>query len=130
MQRRLWQAEGTYAAARKEYEDILRNLRSQSLKINKDEVYEYYYMKFIHGTQNWLFEDYHKMLDELGGHDCQFAPPVYAYFLNEFTEARHVHILSALTRFVDSGEFYLGREHIENGLRGSSENLASPCPII
>src|SRR2546426_2855734 len=100
----------------KEYEGILRNLGSQSLKINKDEVYEYYYMRFIHNSESWLFENYQEMLDQVGSYEKQFSPLVYAYFLSKFTESRHAHILSALARFVDSGDFYLSREHVENGL--------------
>ena len=114
----------------KEYDDILRNLGSQSLKINKDEVYEYYYMRFIHNSESWLFENYQEMLDQVGGYEKQFSPLVYAYFLSKFTESRHAHILSALARFVDSGDFYLSREHVENGLYGSSRNLALSTPVV
>ena len=114
----------------KEYDDILRNLGSQSLKINKDEVYEYYYMRFIHNSESWLFENYQEMLDQVGGYEKQFSPLVYAYFLSKFTESRHAQILSALARFVDSGDFYLSREHVENGLYGSSRNLALSTPVV
>ena len=113
----------------KEYEDILRNLGSQSLKINKDEVYEYYFMKFIYSSEGWLFEDYREMLDQLGGYDQQFLPPVYSYFLRNLTESRHLHILAALGRFVDSGDFCMGREHIGNDLSGASKSLLLPRPI-
>jgi|CXWL01.1.fsa_nt_gi hypothetical protein len=112
----------------KEYEDILRSLGSQSLKINKDEVYEYYFMKFIYGSEGWLFEDYREMLDQLGGYDQQFLPQVYSYFLRSLTESRHRHILSALGRFVDSGEFCMGREHIGNDLSGANSNLLLHLP--
>jgi len=108
----------------KEYEDILRNLGSQLLKINKDEVYEYYYMRFIHHSENWLFDNFQEMLDQVGGYEKQFTPPVYTCFLNKFTESRHAYILSVLARFVDSGDFYLDREHLEHGLSDSSKNLA------
>lgn len=95
-----------------EYGQILRNLHTQSLTINKEQVYEYYFMKHIFNTENWLFEDYQDMIGHLGGYSAQFLPPVYEYFLTGFNEARHAKVLVTLSRFLDSGDFRLGREHM------------------
>ena len=111
-----------------EYEEVVRNLGAQSLQINKDEVYEYYYMRFIHHSENWLFEDYKNMVEQLGGYGKQFLSLVYAYFLQRFTESRHDHILSVLARFVDSEEFYLSRKYLEAGY-SESKDLALSAPV-
>lgn len=95
-----------------EYGEIIRQLDVLLLKINKEEVYEYYYMKFIHNTENWLFENYQEMISQLGGYGGQFSPSVYNYFLRQFTTARHLENLSVLSRFVNSGAFRLNSEHV------------------
>ncbi|NWF37932.1 hypothetical protein F3F96_02105 [Mariprofundus sp. NF] len=95
-----------------EYEQIVRNLDVQSLQINQSEVYEYYYMKFIYNTENWLFEDYEKMTEELGGYYGQFTSNVYEIWLREWTEGKHLGIRKSLRNFTDSGDFRLNHSHI------------------
>lgn len=90
-----------------EYGYILRNLKSLDVKIDRDEVYEYYFMNFIYNTENWLFNDYSKMIKTLGGYSEQFTPRVYDYFLREWSVGRHKEILETLENFVESGDFRL-----------------------
>lgn len=90
------------------YKETLLHLNTQkSFKINTEEVYEYYYMNFIYNTEDWLFRDYQGMLKQIGGYDKQYYPPVYSYFLSDFTGPRHHQIMSKLTKFVESGDFRL-----------------------
>jgi hypothetical protein len=94
------------------YSEILHHLDRQSLQINKEQVYEYYFMKNIFNTENWLFADYQDMIARLGGYRAQFSSSAYDYFLNGFNEFRHAQVLDTLSRFVDSDDFRLGREHM------------------
>ena len=57
-----------------EYENILLDLPQQKLNVNMNDVYEYYYMKFIDNVDNWLFKDYKGFLKEIGG-ACQTGWP-------------------------------------------------------
>jgi hypothetical protein len=95
-----------------EYRELLLNLENIHLEIDKAKVYEYYFMKNIYNTENWLFEDYQNMLKQLGGYRAQFSPSVYDYYLDRFNEARHAQVLLSLRHFVDSGDFRLGPEHM------------------
>ncbi|PCH54300.1 MAG: hypothetical protein COC22_00405 [Flavobacteriaceae bacterium] len=95
-----------------EYEYIVRNLDTQSLKINEPEVYEYYYMKFIYNSENWLFDDYEKMIEELGGYDGQFTSKVYDIWLSEWTKERHFDVSETMRQFIDSGDFRLNHSHM------------------
>lgn len=95
-----------------EYRELLLNLENLTLEIDGNKVCEYYFMKNIYNTENWLFEDYQGMLDNLGGYSAQFSSAVYEYFLNGFNQARHEQVLSSITRFIDSGDFRLGSEHL------------------
>lgn len=95
-----------------EYYDLLINLGRQELSIDLNEVYEYYYMKNIHNTEDWLFNSYSELILNLGDRRKQFESPVYDYFLDEFTEEKHNKIIKTLNNFVGSGDFRLSHTHI------------------
>lgn len=95
-----------------EYSDVLMNLKSQEITINKNQVYQYYYMKFIHNNENWLFNNYSEMISELGGYENQFKLQVYDYFLRDLTEEKHNKICKTINNFIESGDFHLNKSHI------------------
>ena len=95
-----------------EYGNILMHLDVQTIKINKEEVCEYYYMKFIQSDLDWLIQDYLGMIEQLGGYGGESYTPVYGYFLGKFSEERHLKVLATLTKFVESGDFRLNRSHM------------------
>jgi hypothetical protein len=97
-----------------EYKDLLLNLNSLKLVIDRHQVYEYYFMQYIYNTQGWLFKDYGQLIEDLGGYHEQFAPRVYGRWLDEWTPARHKAILATLEGFVDSGDFRLDYRHCRN----------------
>jgi hypothetical protein len=89
-----------------EYEKILMDLPSQKLEIDINEVYEYYFMAFIHNnTNNWLFRDYEGFAKEIGGYANQFGSISYEVFLREFAMERHEQTVRFLKEFVDSKEY-------------------------
>ena len=94
-----------------EYEDILMNLHHQKLDIDVNEVYEYYYMRFINNTENWLFNDYRAFLDEIGGYTNQFTPSAYSIFLREFLEQKHERIIRSLSNFIESKDYCFQNKH-------------------
>jgi hypothetical protein len=85
-----------------EYEKVLLDLDKVKASIDIGEVHEYYYMAFLHSTDNWLFKDFKKFLAEIGGYDEQFTPVSYKKFLEEFSPARHSRIKEDLKSFVES----------------------------
>ncbi len=95
-----------------EYREILKNLDQIDLKIDKKEVYEYYFMKHIYNINDWLFDSYTQMVEDLGGYSEQFTSRVYKYWIHRWTPGRHAEILAALNSFIDSGDFRLGNKHL------------------
>jgi len=94
-----------------EYEEILLNLSKQDLYIDKNEVYEYYYMKHIKkNMENWLFDDYYLFIDEIGGYINQFSSLTYKYFLDKYSEDKHYGRLKKLGNFIDSGDYCMSQE--------------------
>jgi len=95
-----------------EYESILTHLPDQKLDIDTNEVYEYYFMRFINSADNWLFDDYDKFLDKIGGYDKQFSPVSYKKFIEEFSDRKHRRLLCSLMNFIESKDHSLGNKHI------------------
>jgi hypothetical protein len=98
----------------KEYENILMNLADQKLYINKDEVYEYYYMEHINSMENWLFRDYQGFLKEIGGYKEQFSPIAYEKFLAEFSQEKHFKIMRLLENYIDSKDYCMQKKHYKD----------------
>ena len=88
-----------------EYENILMNLKELDHNINKTDVYRYYYMHKLFHSQNWLFKDYDKVIDDLGGYYGQFTPEMYQYWINNWSSEKHQKILNGLKGFIESGEY-------------------------
>lgn len=95
-----------------EYTEILHNLDRIDLKIDKNEVYEYYFMKHLYNSNGWLFDDYAQMENELGGYYGQFTSNIYQYLMKNFTITNHCDKIKALSSFIDSGDFILENRHL------------------
>lgn len=95
-----------------EYGKILLDLPNQKLDIDVDQVYEYYYMRFINNTSDWLFESYVDFLKEIGGYKKQTGSISYRKFLEQFSPSRHLQILQTLDRFVESKDHCLQKKHM------------------
>ena len=87
-----------------EYEKLLMDLPNQKLEIDINEVYEYYFMAFIHkNTNNWLFRDYESLLEEAGGYMNHFGSISYEIFVREFLSWNGMNTtVRSLREFVDS----------------------------
>jgi len=99
----------------------LQNLGDLKLKIDKNEVLQYYYMRNIYNTQNWLFTDYDTMLTELGGYDAQFDDRVYDYLITKLTDKRHNEIIQCLKSFWYSNDFRLNKKHFLKSIITTTE---------
>ncbi len=94
-----------------DYRVLLMNLDTLELKIDKAQVYEYYFMARIFNTQNLFFDDYEATIDAISGYDSQFTPRAYEQWLAQWSPAKHQNLLSALKRFVSSGDFRMDYRH-------------------
>lgn len=91
-----------------DYRRMLLKLDSLDLKIDRNEVLEYYYMRHIHDTGDLFFDSYQDTMKSLGGYDAQFSPLVYDRWLAEWSPEKHEAILADLRTFVRSGNFRMG----------------------
>jgi hypothetical protein len=96
-----------------DYRSLLMDLDHLDFRIDKTQVLEYYFMRYIYNTENWLFDDYNAMIRQIGGYYEQLTPKVYEQWLNAWSPEKHLETLRALERFVDSGDFRLDYTHFE-----------------
>jgi len=94
-----------------DYRRMLMGLEQLDFKIDRQQVYEYYFMRHIYSTQNLFFCDYEKVVTDLGGYSEQFTPAAYDKWLNEWDLEKHSSINSALSCFIQSGDFRMDYSH-------------------
>lgn len=94
-----------------DYERLLKNFPQIDFKIDKDQVYEYYFMRHIFNTENIFFRDYDKVVEDLGGYYGQFEPKVYDRWMEDWSPTLHASIFNALKSFIISKDFRLDYSH-------------------
>jgi len=94
-----------------DYRRLLLDLDRFDFTIDRQQVYEYYFMQHIFNTEDLFFNDYERAIEELGGYREQFTPAVYEKWLEEWTPEKHQSINSALQTFIKSEDFRMDYRH-------------------
>lgn len=93
------------------YRQSLENPDNLGLRIDREHVLEYYFMRYIYNTEDLFFASYERTVEKLGGYYGQFAPAVYDEWLAEWSTTKHEQILAALRQFIRSGDFRMDYTH-------------------
>jgi hypothetical protein len=91
----------------REYENILLNLKTVSIKINKNEVYEYYYMANIFNKDNGNLINYDQIIKYLGHYQFQFTSKVYKYWVLKFKNKNDILINKKIEGFINNKKNYI-----------------------
>lgn len=88
----------------KELEDFILNLKKKikNYKVNKKEILEYYSMKNIFFSKDWLFQDYERTLKEVGGYHEVWKLHFYNYWVNKISKNKHNKICNDIKKFINS----------------------------
>ena len=100
----------------KEYEIILKNLDNLDYQINKEEIYEYYFMRHIFPDGNWLIENRKNMLEFTEGYDGLFTYKMYEYWLKNYNLKKHNKINQSINIFLDSNDIRININHTNNSI--------------
>ncbi len=90
-----------------EYEKLLTNLDKINLKIDKNEIYEFYFMRHIFVDKDWLIKDRKEMLKKIDGYDNLFTYKMYKYWLSNFNDKHHLDIMKKIENFIISDDLCL-----------------------
>jgi hypothetical protein len=94
-----------------DYRRMLIGLDSLEFTIDKQQVYEYYFMRHIYNNENLFFDNYDAIIDKLGGYSKQFTPAIYEEWLEEWSPEKHRAIVEAVKYFIHSSDFRMDRTH-------------------
>lgn len=94
-----------------DYRRLLTGLNQLEFAIDKQQVFEYYFMQYVYNSEDIFFNDYDRAIAELGGYSEQFTPAIYEKWLNEWSPAKHSSLISALHSFLQSGDSRMNRSH-------------------
>ena len=97
-----------------EYENLLKNLNNLNVKINKEEIYEYYFMRHIFSDFNWLINDRKEWIDYVQGYDGMFSYKMYEYWMKTYNIKKHFEIIDSIEKFIKSNENAINITHTKN----------------
>ena len=100
-----------------EYEKLLMHLEDIEITIDKKQINEFYFMKNIYNTNNWLINNHDEMIDRIGGYNEQFTTKIYKLWLDEYTVSKHEKILLFLSKYIESNDFRLNHNHMDEEFR-------------
>jgi hypothetical protein len=99
-----------------DYRRLLLGLDHLDFSIDKQQVYEYYFMRHIYNTEDLFFNSYYATIEAIGGYKEQFTPVIYEKWLDECSPDKHQSIISALQTYVRSGDFRMDYRHYDHEL--------------
>ncbi len=98
-----------HAKTIEEYKNVLLNLNNFEYKIDKEEIFEFYFMnnKYIL-ADDLMLPSYNKYLNDLSQEKREgFAG--FKYFINHLTEESHEDIILKIENYIDSGKHWYFR---------------------
>lgn len=87
------------------YRNILMNLTKVKLKIDKDKVYEYYYMNNLYSQDGLMFGNYLDFLNKIGGYGKTMKTNFYGYFIKNFNIDDHKLLINKIKIYVKSRHY-------------------------
>lgn len=89
-----------------EYEFFIRNLPTLKKEINRDEIYEFYYVNYYCLYNDTLIlKSYYDMASKVNL-DEFWSSKHYKYFLDEVTQEKHTEIIENIKYFINSNDFW------------------------
>lgn len=89
-----------YSSSKKEYNNAIDNFDKIKINYNKKQLYEYFYMRYLHGF--YLFDDEIKTNSNKVNYQ---SPEVYKKWMNNFSKDKHRHLLNQIKIFLKKKTF-------------------------
>ena len=94
------------------YRNILLNLNKIKLNIKKNEIYEYYGMRFLASKVSYIFDDNEKFLNKYNYELHSMPLKFYSDFINQWNEEEHKKIINNINSFLRSKSYNMQKKHI------------------
>lgn len=80
----------------------LGKLKKNNLQINKNDILEFYFMRFLYQDRNWLFDKNSKMVSSIGGWDNLMSEKFYKYSMENINEKKILKLDETFENFLKS----------------------------
>ena len=87
-----------------EYEKLILNIKNINLKIEKAEIYEYYFMRHIYNSKNWLIDDLEDFMNFVGSWTYMNSYKFYEYWLKNISENKEKKLNRTIENFINSSD--------------------------
>jgi hypothetical protein len=102
-------------ASVQEYEYMILNLDQFRAASKPEEIYECYYMHYLHYPKNWFYRDYGKYLSEIGGYGYIDSIIDIRYFLSNHNQYSSDEIKCAILEYLHSSKIrFNSRQFIDS----------------
>ncbi len=90
---------------KREYINIIKNLKLSKNRIIKKEILEYYFMRHEHYNNRWFFSDLNKVKKEIKDYKNFSNYLIYQYWLKNFNLKQHNIKYKKIKKFIDSNDY-------------------------
>jgi hypothetical protein len=90
----------------REYKSIINKLDKIKLRVNKKEIFEYYFMKNLLQRDDWLGLDYQKILSRTGGYHYLRTVNFYKFWIKYYNNKINKKINNNISSFLTSKSNY------------------------
>lgn len=90
---------------------ILNNLDKQKIIIKKKEVLEYYFMKNIYFSNDWLFENFEELIKYCGGYKNIYTNKCYGFWLKTWNKEKQNKLTNSINNFISSKNYMMNFKH-------------------
>lgn len=98
--------------SKKELKNIILNLNKMNKKINKNKILEFYFIKNIYFSNDWLFDDFQSLIKYCGDYrKILTSNNAYKYFLNNNSLHSFTYKIKNLKKFINSGDYIFNYSH-------------------
>ena len=100
-----------------EYDKILNNLtKYKKIKINKNKIFEYYFMMHIYHPKNWIFKNIEAVEKKCGSYSQMYSSKIYECFQDEYSRENFNKINKVFENFYKSNNFKLDYKNLSLSL--------------
>jgi len=92
-----------------ELKNIILNLHQKikKFKMNKKEMIEFYAIKNVFFSRNWLLQDIDKTISDIGSYHDLWKPIFYSYWVDNLSKVKDLKIKKDLHEYINSNKIFL-----------------------
>lgn len=100
-----------------ELKKILNDIDRTKIKINKNKLLEYYFLKNIYFSNKWLFNNIDDLIKFSNGYKNIYGKKSYEFWLKKWNIKKQNSLTEAISKFIDSKDYMMTFKHYKLNLK-------------